>query len=79
MMVAQQLQERTVQITQWDGENANKRQVLSVQIDLVTAQKKRAEKRLLKIQQKLTALHKEYSAVCKFDGFTTVEVCDAAQ
>ena len=65
--------------TQWDGENANKRHALSVQMALVRVQKNRAEKRLLKIQQKLTALDKEFSAVSKLNGFTTVEVCDAAQ
>ncbi len=65
--------------TQWGGENATKRHVLSTQIALLTAQKKRAEKRLLKIHQKLMALNKEFSAIPKFNGFTTAEDCDAAQ
>jgi len=68
-----------MKITQWDGVNSAKRQSLSAKIRLAEEELEQAENLLLDIEHKLAALYEEYDAIPEFNGFTTVEVQDAAQ
>lgn len=68
-----------MKITQWDGVNSAKRQSLSSKIRLAEEELEQAENLLLAVEEKLAALYEEFDAVPEFNGFTTVEVQDAAQ
>ena len=68
-----------MKITQWDGVNSAKRQSLSAKIRLAEEELEQAENLLLAIEHKLAALYEEFDAIPEFNGFTTVEVQDAAQ
>ena len=68
-----------MKITQWDGVNSSRRQSLSSKIRLAEEELEQAENLLLAVEEKLAALYEEFDAVPEFNGFTTVEVQDAAQ
>jgi len=68
-----------MKITQWDGVNSAKRRSLSSKIRLAEEELEQAENLLLAVEEKLAALYEEFDAIPEFNGFTTVEVQDAAQ
>jgi hypothetical protein len=68
-----------MKVTQWDGVNNAKKHAVEAQIRLAEAELEQAENLLLDIEHKLAALYEEYDAIPEFNGFTTVEIPDAAQ
>jgi hypothetical protein len=63
-----------VQITQWDLNNANKRQVLHIKIALAKSELKTFQFLVSETKQKITALEDEFASIPAKDSFTTVEI-----
>ena len=62
-----------MKITQWDGDNSNARQILSVKITLAKSELKTLQFLVSEAKQKLSDLNNQFSAISKFDSFTTSE------
>ena len=68
-----------MQITQWDGDNSNARQILHVKIALAESELKTLQFLVSEAKQKLFGLNNQFAALSNSEGFTTVEYTDAAQ
>lgn len=63
-----------MQITQWDSDNTNRRQVLNVKIALAKSELKTLQFLIAETKQKIAALNDEFASIPANGGFTTVEL-----
>ena len=63
-----------MQITQWDSDNTNRRQVLNVKIALAKSELKTLQFLVSETKQKIAELNNEFASIPANGGFTTVEL-----